>query len=185
MSCLRPQAIFKSTPAVHCLGVPGGLGVKNPPAHVGDTGLTPGLGGSHMPQGNYVHVLQLLSLCSTREVTATRSPRNTTKRSPCWPRLEKACAVTETQHSQNENKYILKKKKSVLSFMRYRVQALWAASPFYISPEFLYSGFTALIHTRSTSVEYFSCQYVISLTTLSFLKELFKFFSILLMTLSI
>lgn len=69
--------------------------------------------------------------------------------------------------------------------MRYRVQALWTASPFYIFPEFLCSGFTTLIHTRSTSVEYFSCQYVISLTTLSFLKELFKLFSILLMILSI
>ena len=93
---------------------------------------------------------------------------------------------SDADPAQPKRKQIhLKKKKSALSFVRYRVQALWAASPFYISPEFLYSGLTALIHTRSTSVEYFSCQYVISLTTLSFLKELFKLFSILLMILSI
>lgn len=43
--------------------------------------------------------------------------------------------------------------------------------PFYTLLAFRYSGFTTLIHTCSTNVTYFSCQYVISLTTLSFLKE--------------
>ena len=34
------------------LGFPGGAVVKNPPANAGDTGLSPGLGRSHMPQSN-------------------------------------------------------------------------------------------------------------------------------------
>ena len=36
-----------------CLGgFPGGTVVKNPPANAGDTGSSPGLGRSHMPQSN-------------------------------------------------------------------------------------------------------------------------------------
>ena len=31
---------------------PGGAVVKNPPANAGDTGSSPGLGRSHMPQSN-------------------------------------------------------------------------------------------------------------------------------------
>ena len=31
---------------------PGGAVVKNPLANAGDTGSSPGLGGSHMPQSN-------------------------------------------------------------------------------------------------------------------------------------
>ena len=34
------------------LGFPGGTVVKNPPANVGDTGLSPGPGRSHMPRSN-------------------------------------------------------------------------------------------------------------------------------------
>ena len=33
-------------------GFPGGTLVKNPPASAGDTGLSPGLGRSHMPRSN-------------------------------------------------------------------------------------------------------------------------------------
>ena len=33
-------------------GFPGGLVVKNLPANIGDTGLIPGLGRSHMPLSN-------------------------------------------------------------------------------------------------------------------------------------
>ena len=33
-------------------GFPGGAVVKNPPASTGDTGSSPGLGRSHMPQSN-------------------------------------------------------------------------------------------------------------------------------------
>ena len=34
------------------LGFSGGAVVRNPPANAGDTGLSPGPGRSHMPQGN-------------------------------------------------------------------------------------------------------------------------------------
>ena len=33
-------------------GFPGGAVVKTPPANAGDTGSSPGLGGSHMPWSN-------------------------------------------------------------------------------------------------------------------------------------
>ena len=33
-------------------GFPGGAVVENLPAHAGDTGLSPGLGRSHMPRSN-------------------------------------------------------------------------------------------------------------------------------------
>ena len=33
-------------------GFPGGAVVKNLPANAGDTGSSPGLGGSHMPRSN-------------------------------------------------------------------------------------------------------------------------------------
>ena len=49
-------------------GFPGGAVVKNPPANAGDMGSSPGPGRSHMPQSNWAHAPQLLSLCSrTRE----------------------------------------------------------------------------------------------------------------------
>ena len=35
-----------------CLDFPGGSVVKNPPANAGDTGLSPGLGISHMPRSS-------------------------------------------------------------------------------------------------------------------------------------
>ena len=40
--------IFK----IHCWGFPGGAVVENLPANAGDTGSSPGLGGSHMPRSN-------------------------------------------------------------------------------------------------------------------------------------
>ena len=45
-------------------GFPSGSVVKDLPANVGDMGLIPGPGRSHMLQSNLVHVPQLLSLCS-------------------------------------------------------------------------------------------------------------------------
>ena len=44
------------------LGFPGGTVVENPPANAGDTGSSPGLGRSHMPQSNWACEPQLLSL---------------------------------------------------------------------------------------------------------------------------
>ena len=43
-------------------GFPGGTVVESLPADAGDTGSSPGLGGSHMPRSNWAREPQLLSL---------------------------------------------------------------------------------------------------------------------------
>ena len=45
-------------------GFLGGTVVKNPPANAGDTGSSPGAGGSHMPRSDWSRAPQLLSLRS-------------------------------------------------------------------------------------------------------------------------
>ena len=80
------------------LGFPGGAVVENLPANAGDTGSSPGLGRSHMPQSNEACEPQLLSLrvwslCSaTREAAIVRGPRIAMKSGPRLPQLEKALA---------------------------------------------------------------------------------------------
>ena len=54
-------------------GVPDSV-VKNLPANARDTGSIPGLGRSHTPQRNQVHVPQLLSLCSRAQEPQLLSP---------------------------------------------------------------------------------------------------------------
>ena len=72
--------------------------VENPPANAGDTGLSPGLGRSHMPRSNWAREPQLLSLrvwslCSaTREAATVRDLRTAMKSGPRLPQLEKALA---------------------------------------------------------------------------------------------
>ena len=67
-------------------GFPGGSGVRNPPARVGDRGLVPDLGRSHLPQGNKAHAPQLLSLCCrAREPQLLKS----THLRACNPQQEK------------------------------------------------------------------------------------------------
>ena len=79
-------------------GFPGGAVVENLPANAGDTGLSPGLGGSHMPRSNWAREPQLLSLrvwslCSAaREAATVRGPRTAIKSGPRSPQLEKALA---------------------------------------------------------------------------------------------
>ena len=79
-------------------GFPGGAVVENLPANAGDTGLSPGLGRSHMLWSNWAHEPQLLSLrvwslCSTtREDTTVRGPHTVMKSGPHSPQLEKALA---------------------------------------------------------------------------------------------
>ena len=79
-------------------GFPGGAVVENLPANAGDTGSSPGLGGSHMPRSDWAREPQLLSLrvwslCSaTREVAIVRGPRTAMKSGPRSPQLEKALA---------------------------------------------------------------------------------------------
>ena len=80
------------------MGFPGGAVVENPPANAGDTGSSPGLGGSHMPRSNWAREPQLLdlrawSLCSaTREATIVRGPCTTMGSGPHLPQLERALA---------------------------------------------------------------------------------------------
>ena len=72
--------------------------VENLPANAGDTGLSPGLGRSHMPRSNWAHETQLLSLrvwsfCSaTGEAAIVRGPHTAVKSGPRSPQLEKALA---------------------------------------------------------------------------------------------
>ena len=82
--------------------------VENLPANAGDTGLSPGLGRSHMPWSNWAHEPQLLSLrvwslCSTAgEATIVKRPAH---RDEEWPPLAairgSPHTETKTQHSQN------------------------------------------------------------------------------------
>ena len=87
---------FKDDSKILMLGFPGGTVVENLPANAGDTGSSPGLGRSHMPQSNWAREPQLLSLrlwslCSaTREATIVRGPRTAMKSDPRLPQLEKA-----------------------------------------------------------------------------------------------
>ena len=79
-------------------GFPGGAVVENPPANAGDTGSSPGLGGSHGPRSSWAREPQLLGLhvwilCSaTREAAMVRGPRTAMKSGPRLPQLEKALA---------------------------------------------------------------------------------------------
>ena len=72
--------------------------VGNPPANAGDTGSSPGLGGSDMPQSSWAREPQLLSLhvwslCSaTGEAAEVMGPHTVMKSGPCSPQLEKALA---------------------------------------------------------------------------------------------
>ena len=77
---------------------PGGAVVGSLPANAGDTGSSPGLGGSHMPRSGWAREPQLLSLrvwslCSaTGEAATVRGPRTAMKSGPRWPQPEKALA---------------------------------------------------------------------------------------------
>ena len=79
-------------------GFPGGAVVESLPANAGDTGSSPGLGGSHMPRSNWAREPQLLglrvwSLCSAiREAAMVRGPRTAMTSGPRLPQLEKALA---------------------------------------------------------------------------------------------
>ena len=79
-------------------GFPGGAVVGSLPASAGDTGSSPGLGRSHMPQSSWAREPQLLSLrvwslCSaTGEAAIVRGPRTAVRSDPCLPQLEKALA---------------------------------------------------------------------------------------------
>ena len=79
-------------------GFPGGAVVGSPPAGAGDTGSSPGLGGSHVPRGGWARGPQLLSLrvwslCpAAGEAAMVRGPHTAMKSGPHLPQLEKALA---------------------------------------------------------------------------------------------
>ena len=74
-------------------GFPGGAVVESLPADAGDTGSSPGLGGSRMPRSSWAREPQLLSLRSTTgEATMVRGPRTAMRSGPHLPQLEKALA---------------------------------------------------------------------------------------------
>ena len=72
--------------------------VENLPANAGDTGSSPGLGRSHMPQSSWAREPQLLSLrlwnlgSATREAAMVRGPHTVMKSGCRLPQLEKALA---------------------------------------------------------------------------------------------
>ena len=80
------------------MGFPGGAVVESLPANAGDTGSSPGLGGSRMPRSNWAREPRLLSLrvwspCSaTGEAATLRGPRTAVKSGPHLPQLERALA---------------------------------------------------------------------------------------------
>ena len=98
-------------------GFPGGAVVENLPANTGDTGSSPGLGRSHMPQSNWAREPQLLSLriwslCSaTREAAVVRGPRTAMKSGPRLPQLEKALVQKRRPNTAINKINKLKKKK--------------------------------------------------------------------------
>ena len=79
-------------------GFPGGAVVESLPANAGDTGSSPGLGGSHMPRSRWAREPQLpslrvWSLCSTAGGAAiVRGPRTAMKSGPRLPQLGEALA---------------------------------------------------------------------------------------------
>ena len=87
-------------------GFPGGAVVGSLPADAGDTGLSPVLGGSHMPRSDKAREPHLLSLCvwslcsATREAAIVRGPRTAMRSGPHLPQLAGGPRTEmKTQHS--------------------------------------------------------------------------------------
>ena len=72
-------------------GFPGGAVVESLPANAGDTGSSPGLGGSHMPRSGWARGPQLLSLrvwslCpATGGAAVVKGPRTAMRSGPRLP----------------------------------------------------------------------------------------------------
>ena len=84
--------------------------VENLPASAGNTGLIPGLGGSHMPVHQNCEPACLEPALCKREASGMRRLCLTEKSGPHLPQLGKSpCAAMKTQCSQNSNKRIFLK----------------------------------------------------------------------------
>ena len=98
MQLLSSNIVYSVHKILLFRGFPGGAVVGNLPANAGDTGSSPGLGRSHVPQSNWASEPQLLSLrlwslCSaTREAAIVRGPCTAMKSGPSLPQLERALA---------------------------------------------------------------------------------------------
>ena len=90
-----PFGLFAGQVVPFC-DFPGDAVVENPPANAGDTGSSPGPGGSHMPQNNQAHVPQLLSLRSRAHEPQLLSPRSTSTEA----RAPRACALQQEKPLQ-------------------------------------------------------------------------------------
>ena len=82
--------------------LPGGTVVKNLPANVGDTGLSPGPGRSHMPRSNSARVPQLLSLHSRACEPQLLSPHATTTEAH-MPQLLKPVHLDPVLHNKRSH----------------------------------------------------------------------------------
>ena len=99
-------------------GFPGGAVVEGLPANAGDTGSSPGLGGSHMPRSTWAREPQLLSLRVWSLCPATggaaivkgpraamkSGPRTAMRSGPRLPQLGKALARAEDPTQPKINK---------------------------------------------------------------------------------
>ena len=100
------KTVIKNLPT---WGFPGGAVVESLPASAGDTGSSPGLGGSHMPWSGWAREPQLLSLRVWSLCSATRGhdSERATHRDEEWPPLAATRGSprteTKTQHSQKIN----------------------------------------------------------------------------------
>ena len=98
-------------------GFPSGTVVEDLPANAGDTGSSPGLGGSHMPRSSWARAPQLLSLCVWSPVLRNKRGRDSERpahRDEEWPPFaatrESPCTETKDSTQPKINKF--KKKKS-------------------------------------------------------------------------
>ena len=90
-----------------CMGFPGGAVVENLPANAGDTGSSPGLGRSHMPQSNWAREPQITEPARLEPVLRNKRGRDSERpvhRDEEWSPLattrESPRTETKTQHSQ-------------------------------------------------------------------------------------
>ena len=87
------------------MGFPGGTVVESLPANAGDTGSSPGLGGSHMPRSNWAREPQLLSLHVWSLCFATREAAIVKRLAHCdeeWPPL---AATRESPHTEMKTQH--------------------------------------------------------------------------------
>ena len=87
---------------------PGGTVVESLPANAGDTGSSPGLGGSHMPRSNWAREQQLLSLRIWSLCSTTRS-RDREARAPRW-RVAPLAATGESPRTETKTQNTAKSK---------------------------------------------------------------------------